>query len=695
MSMFGSWIKQIESTIDQALDINDAPKKNDVEVEKKKELEEQKKIKQEEEERKRKIEEQKKELQKQVQLNEDAKKAAVELITTIKQPIVEVNKEDLESINTQVSEMSVTVEDADYIRVDFTPIRTSDAEKTTEHPMIELFRKKLMLEMQNKVERENIIDQLNNTVKTLTQNNTTLTSSLSDAKLETIGQKELLEQLREEFRVKLLKEERRIIELQEKAASAEQNEQLAKQVTAEGEKLSIKVGQLEVSVRKFKKQAADAEDSKKQLQSRIDALTATETKNKQDITTLKSQLQEQTDNVKKLESSNSSFGEVSRVKTELESKLNEANKLLEQSKLDAIDQVNQTIKQMQIKMDDQTQKHEHAMTQYRFEMDKLRDTLSYYTGTEEKKHQSLRKEIDQLLKRCVEAESKSEEMVDIIPDSTRPLIEQILSLESTSQAKQENYNRMQRTLENKIKIAENKCKMLERDVNKANQTIQTLQASETEKQQQINALLFNVESAQEEVEKTKKTFTMDKQLHDDLNRINQELSARSEQLSTELNLYKTQVEEYNITMGQQQEQQQQPTDKNEQEQETITTSQNDEEESNTNTLSVEQTIRSQSSQIKSLLERVDSLESARATLNQDIYSLSDEKKRVEGELEKLVLIESEFTKLQNVHNHALDLLGEKEEKILEMEQDMSYVKSTFRNQILELLTEMETLKSKA
>jgi hypothetical protein len=44
-----------------------------------------------------------------------------------------------------------------------------------------------------------------------------------------------------------------------------------------------------------------------------------------------------------------------------------------------------------------------------------------------------------------------------------------------------------------------------------------------------------------------------------------------------------------------------------------------------------------------------------------------------------------FENLKIRHNAALDLIGEKEEKIFEMQQEFEEVKNIFRNQINELL----------
>lgn len=56
--------------------------------------------------------------------------------------------------------------------------------------------------------------------------------------------------------------------------------------------------------------------------------------------------------------------------------------------------------------------------------------------------------------------------------------------------------------------------------------------------------------------------------------------------------------------------------------------------------------------------------------------------------------EEELKKLQQRHNAALDLLGEKEERIADLQQDLAYVKETFRKQMETLLAEIEKLKKK-
>lgn len=57
--------------------------------------------------------------------------------------------------------------------------------------------------------------------------------------------------------------------------------------------------------------------------------------------------------------------------------------------------------------------------------------------------------------------------------------------------------------------------------------------------------------------------------------------------------------------------------------------------------------------------------------------------------------DEEFNKLTKRHNAALELLGEKEERISDLQQDLAYVKETFRKQVNDLLAEVEKLKKKS
>jgi DNA repair exonuclease SbcCD ATPase subunit len=459
---------------------------------------------------------------------------------------------------------------------------------------------------------------------------------------------------------------------------------------------------------KLKKQVQDAEDVKKQLQFRIDTAQTAETKYKLDITTLKGQLQDRDDTIKKLESSNSTFSvccyfygtnifqEVSRVKSELESKLADLNKQLEQEKDAAIEKRKELQNESQRKIDELIVRHEQESNTHRNEIEKLQATLQFYATEEQKRQQSLKREIEILLKRCSIAESKTEEIVTIIPDSTRPLHEQILSLESKSQAKEEEYNRVQRNLENKLKIAENRVKLLERENSKMSSNLEALRESEREKIERTIKLEEETRDKTTKLDKLTKQLQEEAAITNDLRSINDEISVQRQKLQEE-------VEALQKTLQSQQQQaevqssivepvapiavtaHESHNENNVSDNVEISKNTNYEEATAPQLLTLESTIRTQSSQIKALLDRVDSLEQAKTNLSEDLFIANADNKKMNVKILELENLRAELEQLRNEHESALELLGEKEEKLIEMEQDMQYVKDTFRKQIMDLL----------
>jgi chromosome segregation ATPase len=288
-------------------------------------------------------------------------------------------------------------------------------------------------------------------------------------------------------------------------------------------------------------------------------------------------------------------------------------------------------------------------------------------------------------------------MVTVIPDSTRPLIEQILSLESTSQAKEESYNRVQRNLENRIKIAENRVKLLERDNGKMNATIESLRESEREKIERARKLEEEARQRDAQLEELRKKSLDQSDLTKDLRTINEDISNQNQELRKELDQLKHEIEakktkQLSIAEPTIVSNHSENNVRDNVEMEKSTTVSQDQ-PTMPKLLTLESTIRTQTSQIKALLDRVDSLEQAKSNLNEDLFIINSENRNLKDQIAEQDKIRASYEQLRIVHDNALELLGEKEERLIELEQDMQYVKDTFRKQVMDLLSENESLRA--
>jgi chromosome segregation ATPase len=563
--------------------------------------------------------------------------------------------------------------------------------------------------------REKQLEQIQGEMVTLRNENMKLTRLNEDIRSEAKEATDQFESLKNEFSERLAKEERKVMQLRkdknellkksQQEALDSQNEKV-EQLTREGEALSKKVGQLEQTVRKQKQNNQTLESEKVTLNKTIDSLKAEIESLKFKISEKENAQTEQEDIIKKFKTISSATSK------ELEQKNTE------------IDEAKKTILNLEKQLVEHKQLHLKVVADYDqqvFELhekiDQLQETLSLTTDQAEKKQESLRREIDNLMRRVSMADIKNEDMITTLPDTTRPLLQQIEMLEKATIAKEEQWKDVEQRLNYKLKIAENNLKLSQREQQKLQNLLDQQKITSEELQKQINLLNRELLTSTDVTEKLKQQLNVTNEIIQPLQRENTSLKHEIEQLQnlfgesrSEIEKLYQQLEKYKTTQQQQiqngptvepvqqQQQQQQQQSSSRKSIELIDNVVVDDVQSPVTTSgvsrlhSIEIELRNQNAKVQILLKRVEELEDLKDKLTDELVSYTNTNKKLTKQITDQSELRQQFEELQKNYETALELIGEKEETISDMQQDMKYVKEKFRIQVTSLLEEIDQLK---
>jgi TATA element modulatory factor len=106
---------------------------------------------------------------------------------------------------------------------------------------------------------------------------------------------------------------------------------------------------------------------------------------------------------------------------------------------------------------------------------------------------------------------------------------------------------------------------------------------------------------------------------------------------------------------------------------------------NGNIYQLEEKVRQFQSQIQSLLKQNSELEQVKIQLSEELINCNTKYMKIENELKQFSQERQDYQTLKKRHTAALEIIGEKEETISEMQQEFNEVKDMFRRQIDQLL----------
>lgn len=106
-----------------------------------------------------------------------------------------------------------------------------------------------------------------------------------------------------------------------------------------------------------------------------------------------------------------------------------------------------------------------------------------------------------------------------------------------------------------------------------------------------------------------------------------------------------------------------------------------------------QSLRQRNGEIGSLQAQLDGKEAATKALAEEVVSLTARVEELAKEMSDAPGIKKEFNELKKRHTALLELLGEREERIMELQADLADVNQMYKEQITELLLRIEQMSS--
>ncbi|KAH7331391.1 hypothetical protein KP509_20G030700 [Ceratopteris richardii] len=220
-----------------------------------------------------------------------------------------------------------------------------------------------------------------------------------------------------------------------------EKDEIIKQVMAEGEELSKKQAAQEAHMRKLRAQIRELEEEKQRLKSKLQVEEATVESLRKDKAATEKALQDavektQVELAAQKEFYTKALNEAkeaearAEVRADAEAKLELENRLREGAEREA------------------------ALIQ---NLEELRQALSRASQQAVLREDMLRRDVEDLEKRCQAAELRYEELVASVPESTRPLLRQIEAMRETMAVRAEAWSGVERSLNARLQEAEAKA----------------------------------------------------------------------------------------------------------------------------------------------------------------------------------------------------------------------------------------------
>lgn len=332
--------------------------------------------------------------------------------------------------------------------------------------------------------------------------------------------------------------------------------------------------------------------------------------------------------------------------------------------------------------------HEKQLSELYSKIDQLQETIVFTTEQAENKQELLRREIDGLLKQLNIADSQRQDTISTLPDATIPLLQQIDLIEKASARKEEQWKDIEQKLNYKVKIAENNLSLSKMEQNRMQSIIEQQKVTISQLQSQINHINQELLSANQSVQRIELQLNEKDLLLHPLQRDNLLMKSEIEQLQSLLGESRREIESLYQSLEKQNDfnkQNGECSEKPQPEQEQIVT---------VVAVTEEQSDKQQFTKVQMLMKRVEELEELKDKLTNDVITLTNTNKKLTKQIEDQEELKREYNETCKKLEAAFEIIGEKEETINDMQQDLKYVKDKFRIQIMNLFEEIDELKRK-
>ncbi|CAN6354392.1 unnamed protein product [Urochloa humidicola] len=516
------------------------------------------------------------------------------------------------------------------------------------------------------------------------------------------------------------------------AALLKEKDEIITQVMAEGEELSKKQAAQEATIRKLRAQIRELEEEKQRLNSKIQVEETKVESIKRDKAATEKLLQEtiernQTELAAQKEFYTNALNAAKEAEALAEARVNsEAKVELESLLREAGEKENMLIKTIE----------------------ELRHSLTRQEQEAAFREERLKRDYDDLQKRYQASELRYNELVTQVPESTRPLLRQIEAMQETAARREEAWAGVERTLNSRLQEAEAKAAAAEekeRSVNeRLSQSLSRITVLETQitilrtEQTQLSRSLEKErqrasESRQEYLAIKEEVVIQEgraKQLEEELKELRarhkkelQEAAEHRELLEKDLEREKAARAEIEKTSSREAPKVPLPDKTRNAPLRKLSSSGsiNSLEESHflqasldlSDTASLERRMSSESNmsyylrtmtpsafesalrqkdgELASYMSRLASLESIRNSLAEELVKMTEQCEKLRTESAALPGLRAELEALKQRHFQALELMGERDEELEELRNDIVDLKEMYREQVDLLVSQLQAL----
>ncbi|KAL6848950.1 hypothetical protein ACP4OV_021533 [Aristida adscensionis] len=516
------------------------------------------------------------------------------------------------------------------------------------------------------------------------------------------------------------------------AALLKEKDEIISQVMAEGEELSKKQAAQEATIRKLRAQIRELEEEKQRLNSKIQVEETKVESIKRDKAATEKLLQEtiernQTELAAQKEFYTNALNAAKEAEALAEARVNSEAKVELESRLrEAGEKENMLIKTIE----------------------ELRHALTRQEQEAAFREERLKRDYDDLQKRYQSSELRYNELVTQVPESTRPLLRQIEAMQETAARREEAWAGVERTLNSRLQEAEAKAAAAEekeRSVNeRLSQSLSRITVLETQitilrtEQTQLSRSLEKErqrasESRQEYLAIKEEAAIQEgraKQLEEEIKELRarhkkelQEAAEHRELLEKDLEREKAARAELEKTSSREAPKVPHPDQTRNSPLRKLSSvgSMNSLEESHflqasldlSDSASLERRMSSESNmsyylrtmtpsafesslrqkdgELASYMSRLASLESIRNSLAEELVKMTEQCEKLRNEAAALPGLRAELEALKQRHFQALELMGERDEELEELRNDIVDLKEMYREQVDLLVSQLQAL----
>ncbi|GMH42092.1 hypothetical protein BSKO_10011 [Bryopsis sp. KO-2023] len=490
-----------------------------------------------------------------------------------------------------------------------------------------------------------------------------------------------------------------------------EKDEIIQEVMAEGEKLSKKQLELESALKKRKTQVKDLEAAHEKLASQLtEALGRVE-----ELTLEKSEL------VKNLQSTEDvQKDRLEKERLQFEALLKDART----AQVEAEQAANAAAKQGLTQQIRDANAQIQALSETNTD---LTITLSRLRSEADEKERALKEEVAALERKCESAEARHEDLAAKFPEATQPLVRQLEVLQADANARAEAWSIAEMSMMEQLESAESQASFAQGKERMATRRLQSLQDQFSALESSVSDLRAQLTDSMERCDRYKEELasaatrhselegklTKNEELLNEQQRNNDEVHrGLQEKLSAERSRRQEAEKRIQDVQANMEKQLKQAGNGNHRQNLSKKAEQFGHDRSENGTSGGEELtrlplsvmegndvdrlkalLRSRQRECDRMSKQLLSLESTRDRLSGELVAESQRYSKAQLELMELKDVESQLKNLQGRYNACVELLGEREERLAELEADLQDVKELYRDQISFMAEELTRAQS--